>query len=186
MPKKEIMKVKKQHSKPKKRKGAGGNLSRSEVITVRLDPKLKFAAELASRKHRRTLSSFIEWAIGEALDNVVLDSESQVTVRQALKDIWDPDEADRFVMQAAKYPELLNHEEERLWKCIRSYQHVWMLRKQYDKGLNVEKNPREISLAVLQKHFKDFKLMAYGEYGDGEDLFMNILNQTRERIEGTL
>jgi len=51
---------------------------------------------------------------------------------------------------------------------------------------DVGKNPREISLAVLQEHFEDFKLMAYGEYGDGEDLFMTQLNQTRERIEGTL
>jgi len=186
MPKKEIMKVKKQHSKPKKRKGAGGNLSRSEVITVRLDPKLKFAAELASRKHRRTLSSFIEWAVGEALDNVVLDAESQVTGRHALREVWDPDEADRFVKLATTYPDLMNHEEERLWKCIRSYQHIWMLRKQYDKGLDVEKNPREICLDALREHFDDFKLMACGEYGDGEDLFMNILNQTRERIEGTL
>jgi len=182
MTKRENTKVKKQQPK---RKRSGGKLSRSEVITVRLDPKLRFAAELASRKHRRTLSSFIEWAIGEALDNVVLDSESQVTVRQALKDIWDPDEADRFVMLAAKYPELLNHEEERLWKCIRSYQHVWMLRKQYDKGLDVEKNPREISLAVLQEHFEDFKLMAYGEYGDGEDIFMNLLDATRASVERT-
>ncbi len=159
---------------------------RTETIGFRLEPKLRFAAELAARKQRRSLSSFIEWAVDEAMDSVVLDSDSQVTVRQALKDVWDPDEADRFVKLAAKYPELLNHEEERLWKCIRSYQHVWMLRKQYDKGLNVEKNPREISLAVLQEHFEDFKLMASGEYGDGEDLFMNILNQTRERIEGTL
>ena len=182
MPKKENTRVKKQQPK---RKRSGGKLSRSEVITVRFDPKLRFAAELASRKHRRTLSSFVEWAVGEVLDNVVLDAESQVTVRQALKEVWDPDEADRFVRLATKYPELLNHEEERLWKCILSYQHVWMFRKQFDKGLDVEKNPREISLAVLQEHFEDFKLMACGEYEDGEDIFMNILDGTRAKIERT-
>jgi len=158
---------------------------RTETIGFRLEPKLRFAAELAARKQRRSLSSFIEWAVDEAMENVFLDSESQVTVRQALKEVWDPDEADRFVRLAAKYPELLNHEEERLWKCIRSYQHVWMLRKQYDKGLDVEKNPREISLAVLQEHFEDFKLMAYGEYGDGEDIFMNLLDATRASVERT-
>jgi len=158
---------------------------RTETIGFRLEPKLRFAAEIAARRQRRSLSSFIEWAVDEAMENVVLDSESQVTVRQALKDIWDPDEADRFVRLAAKYPELLNHEEERLWKCIRSYQHVWMLREQYDKGLDVEKNPKEISLAVLQEHFEDFKLMAYGEYGDGEDIFMNLLDATRASVERT-
>jgi hypothetical protein len=45
------------------RKGGGGKLSRSETVTVRLDPKLRYLAELAARLHRRTLSSYIEWAI---------------------------------------------------------------------------------------------------------------------------
>jgi hypothetical protein len=50
-----------------KKKGGGGKLSRSEIVTVRLDPKLRFAVELAARKQRRTASSFIEWAITEAI-----------------------------------------------------------------------------------------------------------------------
>jgi hypothetical protein len=37
-----------------KRKG-GGKLSRSETVTVRLDPKLRYLAELAALKQRRTL-----------------------------------------------------------------------------------------------------------------------------------
>ena len=45
------------------RKGGGGKLSRSETVTVRLDPKLRYLAELAARLHRRTLSSYVEWAI---------------------------------------------------------------------------------------------------------------------------
>ena len=39
------------------RKAGGGKLSRSETVTVRLDPKLRYLAELAARIHRRTLSS---------------------------------------------------------------------------------------------------------------------------------
>ena len=54
------------------RKGGGGKLSRSETVTVRLDPKLRYLAELAARLHRRTLSSYIEWSIKEALDGEVL------------------------------------------------------------------------------------------------------------------
>ena len=48
------------------RKGGGGKLSRSETVTVRLDPRLRYLAELAARLHRRTLSSYVEWEIGRA------------------------------------------------------------------------------------------------------------------------
>lgn len=51
----------------------GSKLSRSEILTVRLDPKLRFAAELAARKHRRTLSSFTEWAVEQAVKRLPLN-----------------------------------------------------------------------------------------------------------------
>ena len=56
------------HPGPTKRRGGGGKLARSETVTVRLAPKLRYLAELAARKQRRTLSSFIEWAIEETLE----------------------------------------------------------------------------------------------------------------------
>ena len=51
----------------KKRPTGGGKLSRSEVVSIRLDPRLRFGAKMAAAKCRRTLSSFAEWAIAEAL-----------------------------------------------------------------------------------------------------------------------
>ena len=55
-----------------KRKGGGGKLARSETVTVRLDPKLRYLAELAARKQRRTVSSFIEWAVEQSFSGVNL------------------------------------------------------------------------------------------------------------------
>ena len=55
-----------------KKKGAGGNLTRTQVVTVRLDQKLRYLAELAALKQRRTLSSYIEWAIQDSLSRVPL------------------------------------------------------------------------------------------------------------------
>ena len=54
-----------------KRKG-GSKLARSETVTVRLDPKLRYLAELAARKQRRSLSSYIEWAVEDSLSRVPL------------------------------------------------------------------------------------------------------------------
>jgi predicted transcriptional regulator len=51
----------------KSRNNKTQKLGRSEVVTIRLDPRLKFGADMAAAKCRRTLSSFTEWAIEEAL-----------------------------------------------------------------------------------------------------------------------
>ena len=105
------------------RKGAGGKLSRSEVITVRLDPKLKFAAELAARKQRRTLSSFVEWAIEEAVLN--MKASPTISIQDVVNRTWDVDEPDRFAKLAINFPELLTFDEERLWKIICEHPYFW-------------------------------------------------------------
>src|SRR4051812_37525690 len=81
-----------------KRKGGGGKLSRSETVTVRLDPKLRYLAELAARRHRRTLSSYIEWAIEDSLTRVVLqegtgfNGDHNTTIQEESSLLWDVDE----------------------------------------------------------------------------------------------
>lgn len=111
-----------------KRKGGGGKLSRSETVTVRLDPKLRYLAELASRKQRRTLSSYIEWAIEDSLRSVLLyqgsgyGGDESVSVADDASRLWDVDQAERFVRLAIRYPELLTHEEQELWKLLQDSQ----------------------------------------------------------------
>ena len=87
-----------------KKKGTGGNLTRSQVVTVRLDPKLKFAAELAARKQRRTISSFIEWAVEQAIEKVPVTSGGieapEKSVYDILEDVWDVEESDSLVKLA--------------------------------------------------------------------------------------
>ncbi len=115
-----------------KRRGGGGKLARSETVTVRLDPKLRYLAELAARKQRRTLSSFIEWVIEETLKRVHFDeSECSVSVASAAAELWDVDEPDRFVKLALRYPDMLTHEEQVLWKLIRENGALW--RGHFDK-----------------------------------------------------
>lgn len=48
-------------------RNGGSKLSRSETVTVRLDPMTRYLAVLAGRNQRRTLSSYIEWAIQSAI-----------------------------------------------------------------------------------------------------------------------
>ena len=55
----------------KNRKAKAGG-PRTEVFAMRLDPKLKYLAEIAARKQRRSLANFIEWALEQALAQVKL------------------------------------------------------------------------------------------------------------------
>lgn len=109
------------------RKGGGGKLSRSETVTVRLDPKLRYLAELAARRHRRTLSSYIEWAVEKSLSEVVLrtvlsgeelEHEEVTTLADEAAALWDVDPAERLGRLAMTHQSLLTHEEQVLWKHI--------------------------------------------------------------------
>jgi len=108
--------------KSARKKRGGGKLSRTETVTVRLDPKLRYLAGLAARRQRRTLSSFIEWAIEDSLEKVNIFDDRRGT-RKSVADeaftLWNIEEADRFVKLAFEYPDLLTYEEQFLWKLIK-------------------------------------------------------------------
>jgi hypothetical protein len=98
----------------------GGKLSRSEVVTVRLDPKTRYLAELAARRQRRTLSSYIEWVVAESLSTFILEEMDRngADADIAIGDLWDVDECDRLVKLALYDDSLLNYREQVLWKRI--------------------------------------------------------------------
>lgn len=91
----------------------GAKLNRSETVTVRLDPKLRYLAELAARRQRRTVSSFIECAVATAITTVSINNMS--TVADLSTKLWDVDEDARFVKLATQFPELLNYDEQIKW-----------------------------------------------------------------------
>lgn len=147
-----------------KKKTGGGKLSRSEVVTVRLDPKLRFAAELAARKQRRTLSSFIEWAIGEAVNRIeVTDSEN---VNYVMAQVWDVEEADRFIKLALNFPELLTFDEERLWKIIKNCKIFWLSTPPKGSS-NIDKT--SIAYPMLRSYWEKLQMVIAGEATE-EDL----------------
>jgi hypothetical protein len=152
-----------------KRKVGGGKLARSETVTVRLDPKLRYLAELAALKQRRTVSSFIEWAIEDTLSRECIQesanlNDRDITFSDVASELWDVDDADRFVKLALNYPDLLTHEEQKRWKLIRENGHLW-------KGLH-DKLSGEWSWTVqessliferLRDHWATFTAVAQGE-----------------------
>jgi len=98
-------------------------------VTVRLDPKLRYLAELAARSHRRTLSSWIEWSIKASVDQELLPPSEATSVSESLgaasKFLWDVDESGRLAQLALHFPSLLTFEEQVIWKLIKTNGYFW-------------------------------------------------------------
>lgn len=104
------------------RKKGGGRLVRSETVTVRLDPRLLYFAGLAARKQRRSVSSYIEWAVENSFLTAILGETpdgTPATVEASARNLWEADESERFIRLAITYPELLTYEEQRKWIFLR-------------------------------------------------------------------
>jgi hypothetical protein len=82
---------------------------RSITVQASLDPKLHYLAVLAARKQRRSLSSFLEWAVKERLNEMW-------KLAAEVDDLWHPNKAERLARLAERYPELLTYQEEVIWK----------------------------------------------------------------------
>lgn len=151
-----------------KRKGGGGKLSRSETVTVRLDPKLRYLAELAALKQRRTVSSFIEWAIEDSLQRVYLKESEygggrETTVADAAANLWDVDDADRFAKLALSYPDLLTHEEQKRWKLIRENGYLWRGSYNADNEWTWRVYEGSMCFDRLRKYWEQFCAVARGD-----------------------
>jgi hypothetical protein len=157
--------------KQEQRKAGGGRLSRSETVTVRLDPKLRYLAEIASRAQRRTLSSYIESALmdsieGESIRPSWLKSSTQVsdhTIGSESAYLWDVDEADRFSRLAVRYPSLLTHDEQVLWKLIRESDFFWRGRGNGTEAADEAALLASIKFDQLRKYWEVLKAVAAGD-----------------------
>ncbi len=151
-------------AKKKRAKSGGGKLRRTHGLTVRLDPKLRYLADLAARKQRRTLSSFIEWAIERSLDDVVLDEMQghKFTVGNSAEALWNTNEVERFVTVAVNFPDLLTHDERVLWEVINADARLWGVDFPRPDGSGVV-TANFLNFPRLREHWDDLKAVARGE-----------------------
>ncbi len=90
---------------------------KTDALTLRLDPRVKFLIELLSRVGHQSITGVIESAVSRlAHDRRVVMASSELSLAYASERIWSPVESDRVVNMAMFTPSLLNHEE----GCIRS------------------------------------------------------------------
>jgi len=157
-----------------KKIGGGSKLSRTQTVTVRFDPRLRYLTELAARKQRRTVSSYIEWAVEQSLEKIYLEEPNSfniegISISEKSACLWDVDDSERFIKLALFYPELLTHEEQLIWRAIKDHGMLSPI-----SGINLEKNGldmtfnhmKDMHLPFIQKHWADFLAKSRGESVD--------------------
>jgi hypothetical protein len=108
----------------KKFKRGGSKLGRTETVSIRLDPKLRYLAELAARKQRRSLSSFIEWAVEYSLSNVELyhgsgyNGDDSYSILEVAQKLWSVDSMERLIRLAIHEPSLMTFENQEMWQFL--------------------------------------------------------------------
>jgi len=98
-----------------KKQGGGGKLGRTETVTIRLNPRLRYLLDVASRQHRRTVSSYIEHALSQAIDKEPIRASGTdvwTCIGSEAEYLWDVDEDDRLKALSQRYPHLLNFDEQ--------------------------------------------------------------------------
>jgi hypothetical protein len=139
-----------------------GKQTKTENITIRANPKNKFGLELLARKQHRNISSILDRAIEKAI------SDTEDGLGGVLDDVWDPEECDRIINIALKYPKLLNYEEELVWKLIQQIPDLWKTRHIEFVNKKIEENgldfiKQNLRYPLVRKYWERIKALASGE-----------------------
>lgn len=94
--------------RPTRRKG---ETSSTVSIGLRVDPKTKFAMDMMSRKHLRSLTATIEWAIAQAIAREE-SGRPGLSFADLVSLAWSVDEQERLLNMHKHCPELLSFDEE--------------------------------------------------------------------------
>ncbi|MCF6753197.1 hypothetical protein L3X16_11160 [Pseudomonas stutzeri] len=122
---------------------------KTETLTLRLDPKMKFAIELLARDQKRTLAGAIEWAVQKALASQQVTTGADVGNLQMLVDrVWSPDDLERVLYLGIFTEHLLSFEEQCLWLVVRDNPHFLEVQERDAAG--------RIASFVLRKARIDF------------------------------
>lgn len=139
---------------------------KKEVMSLRIEPKLRYLIDIAARIQRRNITNYVEWALEESLHSVYLENNFETIDKAStldfLKDrLWDINESKRFVTLAIHYPDLLTFEEQKLWDVITKHPYLYLKKC---PGAWIDDN---INFNALND---DWELLLHASYGHEEPL----------------
>ena len=134
-------------------------------VSLRVDPAIKYAIDIAARIQKRTVTGVVEWSVEKSLAEVHMPTDFMVAGRsapelpkpesviEAVKDrLWSPDDAIRLVRLAFEFPSLLTFEESLLWESLRLSPPFWRFTPLVVVDASPWKNAR---LEVITKYWPE-------------------------------
>lgn len=93
---------------------------KTEALTLRLDPKMKYQIELLSRIWHQSITGVIEKAVGRVSRDIEtkLANNNSMSISALAEIAWAPDDADRIIRMAGLAPHLLSHDEACIWSVV--------------------------------------------------------------------
>lgn len=146
----------------------GSKLNRTEIFNVRLDPILKWAAELAAAKERRTLSSYTEWAVEQATKQTMVARDEKndlVSAWRVAQECWVVEPDIRIKILAERYPDLLTIRERKIVEAM-----SWV--KHFVEGLGEITDL--VRIMLIMRGWDDFC-----RYADDQISLEEVLNRLR-------
>ncbi|EJP76835.1 hypothetical protein [Stenotrophomonas maltophilia] len=100
---------------------------KTEVLSIRIDPRTRYGLELLSRLQRRSATGVVEWAVQEAFAKEDFESydHGSFSVADVMDDLWHINEIERLVALALRKPQLLTFEESRKWAVLKGTKALW-------------------------------------------------------------
>lgn len=102
---------------------------KTEVLSIRIDPRVKYGLELLSRLQRRSTTGVVEWAIQSAFQSEIFEPaneyQNEIHLEQVMDSLWHINEIERTVALALRREQLLTYEESRVWKVLSSTPAFW-------------------------------------------------------------
>lgn len=124
--------------------------SKTDALSIRIDPRVRFGLEMLSRLQRRSVTGVVEWSIADAFQHVQIALADGDTVQfdAFLAKAWAVNELERIARLAELQPSLLTYEEERIMQVISATDAFWSTKN---------RNPVHLNLALLLDNWERAK-----------------------------
>ena len=99
-------------------------MKKSQMVSLRLDPRMRYLAGLAAKRQHITLTEFIHRAIEQAFHAIPV-ARGLGSIADYGEWLYDFDEITRFVRLAHSFEDLLDRDELLIWKVIRDNKYFW-------------------------------------------------------------
>jgi hypothetical protein len=102
---------------------------RTNVITLRVTPKVRFGLELLAHERSETLTQVVTWAVesmfGTEHIGLLRYAAGESRATRVLDRVWSPDEHERVVRLGVYFPELMSDRQTYLWTRVLENGRYW-------------------------------------------------------------